>query len=167
MRPALRTTTRLLHPKIGPPRSLVHTIAPERSNTMASNQYLEEKLRLLKLDQTPFPNCYPENNPLDVFKSHVANAVAGIVPVDAAKVYGLLQRTKALEHGDLTLPVPALGLKGDKAELAAKLVEQVRPPQRSMSINRISFPNPLLSRESSSIPSTFRSSSGLKPSSSR
>jgi arginyl-tRNA synthetase len=94
---------------------------------MASTPYLEEKLRLMKLDQKPFANCYPEQNPLDVFKTHVAHAVAGILPVDAAKVFGLLQRTKALEHGDLTLPVPALGVKGDKAELAAKLVEKVCP----------------------------------------
>jgi arginyl-tRNA synthetase len=98
---------------------------------MASNQYLEEKLRLMQLDQKPFANCYPEQNPLDVFKTHVANAVAGIFPVDAAKVFGLLQRTKALEHGDLTLPVPALGVKGDKAELAAKLVEKACPTTHS------------------------------------
>ena len=59
-------------------------------------------------------NCYPEQNPLDVFRTHIAHAVAGILPVDAAKVFGLLQRTKTLDHGDLTLPIPALGIKGDK-----------------------------------------------------
>lgn len=102
---------------------------------MASNQYLDTKLGLLRLGQVPFANCYPESNPLDVFKTHIANAVAEIVPVDAAKVYGLLQRTKALEHGDLTLPVPALGIKGEKPPaVAAKLVEKACPPTSILDI---------------------------------
>jgi hypothetical protein len=156
MRPSLRTAIRPLHYKVSLLarfrfsqtsttarfdtrclcRSLLHTVNHGKRYTMASNQYLEAKLGLLRLDQVPFANCYPEFNPLDVFKSHVANAVAGILPVDAAKVYGLLQRTKTLEHGDLTLPIPALGIKGEKPpEVAAKLVEKVCHPTAILDIN--------------------------------
>lgn len=96
---------------------------------MASPREIEEKLRLLQLKQTRFASCYPQFNPLDAFRTHIANTVADILDVDAATAYSALQRTKTLEKGDLTLAIPALKVKGSKPEdLVTKLVEQVRKP---------------------------------------
>jgi arginyl-tRNA synthetase len=96
----------------------------------ASTSSLSEKLKALSLD-TPlpkYPNCYPEVNPVDVYRAHLTSILTEVTGVDAAVIYPALQWTQTLEKGDLVLPVPALRIKGKKPnELAEEWVAKVNP----------------------------------------
>ena len=73
-----------------------------------------------------FPSYYPEYNPIDNYRSYVATELAKVAGVDATAIYPLLSWTAKLDHGDLTLPVPALRIKGPKpTELAEKWAKDV------------------------------------------
>ncbi|KAH8770232.1 putative Arginyl-tRNA synthetase, cytoplasmic [Hyaloscypha sp. PMI_1271] len=91
----------------------------------AAESTLAETLRGLSLT-TPlpkYPNCYPEVNPVDVYRSHLTSILTEVTGVDAAIIYPALQWTQTLEKGDLVLPIPALRVKGKKpAELAVEWV---------------------------------------------
>ncbi|KAF2813941.1 arginyl-tRNA synthetase [Mytilinidion resinicola] len=92
---------------------------------MAADQTLAEQLEQLRVSQTEFPACYPQLNPVDLFRVHVAKTLSDVTGLDAKTIYPLLQRTQTLEHGDLLLPVPALKVKGEKPnDLAARWAEQ-------------------------------------------
>jgi arginyl-tRNA synthetase len=86
-------------------------------------------LSLLPVDKLdPYDNCYPDLNPLDVYRSHLASILAEATGVDAKIVYGTLQWTQTLDKGDLVLAVPALRVKGKKpGDLAQEIVEKVCP----------------------------------------
>jgi arginyl-tRNA synthetase len=92
----------------------------------ASN--LSKKLQDLSL-ATPlpkYPNCYPEVNPVDIYRAHLTEILTKVTGVDASLVYPALQWTQTLEKGDLVLPIPALRVKGKKPpELAAEWVANV------------------------------------------
>jgi arginyl-tRNA synthetase len=94
----------------------------------AAQDLLATKLKSLSVT-TPlkkYPNCYPEINPVDVYRAHLTEILTGVTGVDAAIIYPALQWTQTLEKGDLVLPVPALRVKGKKLpELAAEWVEKV------------------------------------------
>lgn len=78
------------------------------------------------LDLHKYPNCYPELNPVDLYRAHITTILSDITGVDAALVYPALQWTQTLEKGDLVLPVPALRVKGKKPnELAEEWCEKV------------------------------------------
>jgi arginyl-tRNA synthetase len=87
-----------------------------------------EKLKNLSIG-TPlpkYPNCYPEVNPVDIYRAHLTSILTDVTGVDAAVVYPALQWTQTLEKGDLVLPIPALRVKGKKPlELAAEWVAKV------------------------------------------
>lgn len=87
-----------------------------------------DKLKELSLDPLPqYPNCYPDLNPVDVYRAHLTSILAEVTGVSADIVYPALQWTQTLEKGDLVLPVPALRIKGKKpAELAEEWVAKVR-----------------------------------------
>jgi hypothetical protein len=73
-----------------------------------------------------YPNCYPEVNPVDIYRAHLTSILTEVTGVDAAVVYPALQWTQTLEKGDLVLPIPALRVKGKKPpELAAEWVAKV------------------------------------------
>jgi arginyl-tRNA synthetase len=73
-----------------------------------------------------YPNCYPELNPVDIYRAHLTSILTKITGVEASIVYPALQWTQTLEKGDLVLPVPALRVKGKKPpELAAEWAEKV------------------------------------------
>jgi len=100
----------------------------------AAASTLSEKLKDLSLT-TPlpkYPNCYPEVNPVDIYRAHLTEILTKVTGVDAALVYPALQWTQTLEKGDLVLPIPALRVKGKKPpELAAEWVANVCNPRRS------------------------------------
>lgn len=76
-----------------------------------------------------FPNCYPELNPLDLYKGHLTNVLADITGVDSKIIFPNIQRTQGLDKGDLVLATPSLRLKGKKFdELAAEWAEKVMAP---------------------------------------
>ena len=74
-----------------------------------------------------FPGCYPEFNPVDVYRAHIATKLSEITGVDASIVYPNIQWTATLDKGDLTIAVPALRVKGEKPDrLAEKWAKEVR-----------------------------------------
>lgn len=89
---------------------------------------LTATLQSLGLSEVPkLPNTYPALNPVDIYRSHIAELLAPIAGVDPKVAYIALQWTQTLANGDLVLPVPALRLKGKKPdELAKELGSKVR-----------------------------------------
>jgi hypothetical protein len=71
-----------------------------RRGMASSAQFLEEQFKLLQLS-TPIPSTYPDTNPIDFFKIHIANSVARILNLDATTVFPALQRPQGLDKGDL------------------------------------------------------------------
>lgn len=66
-------------------------------------------------------------NPVDVYREHIADALAPMVGLPAQEILPRLQWTLTQDKGDLMLPIPALRIKGKKpAELATEWVEKVR-----------------------------------------
>ena len=65
-------------------------------------------------------------NPVDVYRTHISEALAPIAGVAAAEIYQKLQWTQTQDKGDLTLAVPALRIKGKKPnEQAAEWAQRV------------------------------------------
>ncbi|TVY44017.1 Arginine--tRNA ligase, cytoplasmic [Lachnellula occidentalis] len=96
----------------------------------AESSPLADKLKSLSLT-TPLPkyaDCYPEANPVDIYRAHITSLLTEVTGVDAAVIYPALQWTQTLEKGDLVLPIPALRVKGKKPDqLAAEWLEKVFP----------------------------------------
>jgi hypothetical protein len=96
------------------------------THKMAAQSSLTERLNSLSLTIPQYPNCYPEVNPVDVYRAHLTSILTKVTGVDASIVYPALQWTQTLEKGDLVLPVPALRVKGKKPnELAEEWVAKV------------------------------------------
>ncbi|KAE8447908.1 hypothetical protein EG329_009980 [Mollisiaceae sp. DMI_Dod_QoI] len=93
----------------------------------AAASSLSEKLKSLSLAEPlpKYPNCFPEVNPVDIYRSHLTSILTEVTGVEASIIYPALQWTQTLEKGDLVLPVPALRVKGKKPpELAAEWVKK-------------------------------------------
>lgn len=74
-----------------------------------------------------YPQAHPEINPLDFYRAHVSNVLAGISGVDSQIIYPAINWTTGLDKGDFVLAVPALRLKGQKPDaLAIKWAEEVK-----------------------------------------
>lgn len=79
----------------------------------------------LKLES--YPNCYPELNPVDIYRSRLTTILHGVTGVDKSIIYPALQWTQTLDKGDFAMAAPALRIKGRKPdELAKEWVEKVR-----------------------------------------
>lgn len=64
-------------------------------------------------------------NPIDFYREYLAKILAPIVERKEAELIPLIQWTTTLEKGDLTLPVPALRVKGKKPQdLAEEIVSK-------------------------------------------
>ncbi len=97
-------------------------------NMAAAASSLSEKLKSLSLAEPlpKYPNCFPEVNPVDIYRAHLTSILTEVTGVEASIIYPALQWTQTLEKGDLVLPVPALRVKGKKPpELAAEWVKKV------------------------------------------
>ena len=98
---------------------------------MGSSQALEEALKALNLQSsTPnsqnFPDFYPEYNPLDIYRAHIAHTLSDVTGVAAGNIYPFIQWTQSLIKGDMVLPVPALRVKGGKpTDLAQTWAKEV------------------------------------------
>lgn len=64
-------------------------------------------------------------NPIDIFRSYVAEEMAKITGVDREIVYPALEWTQDMNKGDLIMAVPRLRLKGDPKAMAADWVTKV------------------------------------------
>ncbi|RFU77440.1 arginyl-trna synthetase [Trichoderma arundinaceum] len=72
-----------------------------------------------------YPQAHPEINPLDLYRAHVSNILAGISGVDSQIIYPAINWTTGLDKGDFVLAVPALRIKGEKPDaLATKWAEE-------------------------------------------
>jgi len=94
-----------------------------------ASQTLAEKLKSLGLEEDlpKFPKCYPEVNPVDIYRAHLTSILTEVTGVDTSIIYPALQWTNTLDKGDMVLPVPALRVKGKKPnELALEWVEKVQ-----------------------------------------
>lgn len=86
---------------------------------------IEELVKLtsdLQLDKIrdKYPACYPEINPIDVYRAHLTNVLEEITGVDPQIIYNAIQWTSGLDKGDLIIAAPALRVKGKKPDELAK-----------------------------------------------
>ena len=90
-----------------------------------------EKLRAVSigdLSLESFPNCYPDINPVDIYRSRLTTILHGVTGVDKSIVYPAIQWTQTLEKGDFGMAAPALRIKGKKPdELAKGWAQDVSP----------------------------------------
>ncbi|KAL7807668.1 arginyl-tRNA synthetase [Trichoderma gracile] len=97
---------------------------------MAQTAGIEQLTKLangLTLDAVTekYPQAHPEINPLDLYRAHLSNVLAGISGVDSQIVYPAINWTTGLDKGDFVLAVPALRIKGQKPDaLANKWAEE-------------------------------------------
>ncbi|KAL7956336.1 arginyl-tRNA synthetase [Trichoderma compactum] len=66
-----------------------------------------------------YPQAHPEINPLDLYRAHLCNVLAGISGVDTQIIYPAVNWTTGLDKGDFVLAVPALRIKGEKPDALA------------------------------------------------
>lgn len=99
---------------------------------MASTQAPKEEpsdltQRFANLGRHTLQDCYPEFNPVDIYRAHLATTLSDICGINEAVLFPAIKWTQTLDKGDLILPVPALRVKGEKpAELAMKWASSVR-----------------------------------------
>lgn len=104
-------------------QSIIMAAAP----TAGSDQLIK-LISELSLDQIrdKFPTCYPETNPVDVYRLHLTNVLEKITGVDPKIIYPAIQWTQGLDKGDVVVATPALRVKGKKPnELAEEWGEKV------------------------------------------
>jgi arginyl-tRNA synthetase len=77
-------------------------------------------------DLLSIPSAYPDQNPLDIFRIHIAERLAPLAGVEPEAVFAGLDRATKPETGDFVLAVPRLRIKGAKPqELGEKWQSQV------------------------------------------
>lgn len=89
---------------------------------------LESLLHALDV-KTPvprFPSADIVSNPVDIYRSYIADAIQELTACDKEVAYDAIQWT-TFAHGDLTLVAPRLKIKGIKPnELASDIASRVR-----------------------------------------
>jgi arginyl-tRNA synthetase len=99
---------------------------------MAEHQFsvddLASILKTVGISEVPTaPNTYPDLNPFDVYRSHIAHLISTYIDADRSVIQGALQWTNSLDKGDLAMAAPALRIKGKKPDaLAQEIVEKVK-----------------------------------------
>lgn len=135
---------------------------------------ISESLSVLSLEEMA-----AAKNPIDFYRSYIAEILAPLVDRKADEVVNFLQWTATLDKGDLTLPVPALRIKGKKPdEIAIEIAEKfpkeddtlVTATQAGPFVQFFFKPQPLINRVISEILKTTKAygtnpSSGMKDSS--
>lgn len=80
-----------------------------------------------------FPTCYPETNPVDVYRAHLTNVLEKVTGVDPKIIYNAIQWTQGLDKGDLIVAAPALRDRGKKPEeLVKEWEEKVSLPSHAL-----------------------------------
>jgi arginyl-tRNA synthetase len=72
-----------------------------------------------------YPNCFPDINPFDIYRSHITSLLHNITGVEPKVIYGALQWTATLDKGDLVLAIPALRVKGKPDALGKEWMDKV------------------------------------------
>ena len=95
------------------------------TSSMADN--LHQSLASLGIGSLPsIPAAHLDQNPLDVYRSHIAERLASLAGVSPDAVFAGLDRSTKPETGDFVLAVPRLRIKDAKPDvLAAKWQSQV------------------------------------------
>ena len=94
--------------------------------TQKMESYVASLAALGVKDLPSIPSAHPDENPLDIFRSHIAERLAPLAGVDAELVFAGLDRSTKPETGDFVLAVPRLRIKGAKPqELSEKWQAQV------------------------------------------
>lgn len=89
---------------------------------------LQAKLKSLGLESfvPKYANSQVLQNPIDIYRSYLADILTPLIGVGSQLIYDSLQWTNSLNHGDLVLVVPKLRLKGVKpADYALNLESKV------------------------------------------
>lgn len=83
---------------------------------------LESHLHKLGMEtpEPQVPGADSTNNPIDIYRCYIAEAVSKLVDCDIEVAYDALQWTNSLAAGDLSLVAPRLKLKGIKPQELAK-----------------------------------------------
>lgn len=86
-----------------------------------------------------FAAANPTTNPIDIFRSYVAEEMTKITGVNRELVYPALEWTQDMRKGDLIMAVPRLRVKGDPKALAIQWAEKVkgRDPMMCWCLDRI------------------------------
>src|SRR5271170_6499742 len=80
-------------------------------------------------DLAMIPSAHPDQNPLDIFRTHIAERLAPLAGVDIEAVFSGLDRSTKPETGDFVLAIPRLRIKGAKPqELGERWQAQVLLP---------------------------------------
>jgi arginyl-tRNA synthetase len=66
-----------------------------------------------------FPDCFPRDNLLDLWRAHISNVLGDISGVSKDIIYRAIAWTSGLDKGDFMIPVPALRVKGAKPDVLA------------------------------------------------
>jgi len=94
-------------------------------------EQLTQRLSALGVTDLPqIPSAHPDQNPLDIFRSHIAERLAKLAPpesnVTVEAVFAGLDRSTKPETGDFVLAIPRLRIKGPKPqELGAEWQSKV------------------------------------------
>ncbi|ODV63504.1 arginine--tRNA ligase [Ascoidea rubescens DSM 1968] len=67
-----------------------------------------------------YENSHPQYNPIDIARNFIAEQLSAITGVSPNLVFDALNTPNTLDKGDLIIPIPRLGIKGNPKELAAK-----------------------------------------------
>jgi hypothetical protein len=102
-----------------------HCIA---KRTLYMNNLTASLTSLGVTDLAMIPSAYPDQNPLDIFRTHIAERLAPLAGVNIEAVFSGLDRSTKPETGDFVLAIPRLRIKGAKPqELGEKWQAQVTP----------------------------------------
>ncbi|KAK6512319.1 hypothetical protein TWF481_001207 [Arthrobotrys musiformis] len=127
--PSLPTITSLSHNF----STMAATVAP----SIGSVEDVQSLLKDLGITE-PLPTYEAASvttNPIDIFRSYVAEEMHKITGVSREIVYPALEWTQQMEKGDLIMAVPRLRIKGDPKALAADWVSKfpanqyIQPPE--------------------------------------
>lgn len=117
------TTSRLLIPRTFLGISTFHSLSLQRGHM---EDFTASLASLGVTDLPTIPSAHPGQNPLDIFRSHIAERLAPLAGVDPETVFAGLDRSTKPETGDFVLAVPRLRVKGAKPqELGEKWQSQV------------------------------------------
>ncbi|KAG8412429.1 arginyl-tRNA synthetase [Metarhizium acridum] len=83
---------------------------------------LAQRVEGLTLDglAQKYPTAHPEINPLDLYRAHLSDVLFKISGVETSIIYPAVMWTQSLDKGDFVVAVPALRIKGKKADVLAQ-----------------------------------------------
>ena len=115
----VRTSTRIFYSTRYISFRSFHSSARQYNNTFMDQ--LTERLSSLGVTNFPqIPSAHPVYNPLDIFRSHIAERLVQLAPPEAhvtpEAVFSGLDRSTKPETGDFVLALPRLRIKQPKPQ---------------------------------------------------